>query len=211
MAGGTGLRERKKLRTRRLLIEEALRLFEEKGFDETTVAEIAAAAEVSTRTFFSYFVSKEDVVFFDTPSRVGRVLAVIADRRPGEPVVDLLGRVADSVLAFDAEDVQLAMELAPARLRLIMSVPALQARALHQLFDVQRRVAEALRDAYAGELDPVEAAAALGAFVGAVKMALMASRDAGDPPERMWAAARRGIEIAVHGLRSLETGDRPHM
>jgi AcrR family transcriptional regulator len=211
MTAAPGLRERKKLRTRRALIETAVRLFEEKGFDETTVAELAAAVDVSTRTFFSYFASKEDVVFFDTRSRMEAALAVIAGRRPGEPVVELLLRVADETLTFDPDgggDAGLAMELAPARTRLIMSVPALQARALHLLFDVQRELARGLRRAYPGELDPVEAAVAVGVLVGAAKMAAMASRDLGDPPTTMWAEVRRGVEIAVNGLRSLDATDR---
>ncbi|WP_248963392.1 TetR/AcrR family transcriptional regulator [Sphaerisporangium perillae] len=207
MAGGPGLRELKKLRTRRTLIETAVCLFERQGYDETTLAEIAAAADVSTRTFFSYFAGKEDVVFFDTRARVDGALAVMAGRRPGEPVAELLMRVAAAALRFDSEDVELARELAPARTRLIMSVPALRGRALHLLFDVQRELADALLRAYPGELDPVEAGAAIGAFVGAAKQAAMVSRDRGDPPDLMWAAARRGVEIAMYGLRSL---DPPH-
>ncbi|GII89206.1 hypothetical protein Ssi03_71960 [Sphaerisporangium siamense] len=211
---GPGLRERKKLRTRHTLVETAVRLFERKGFEETTVAEIAAAAEVSTRTFFSYFASKEDVIFFDIRARTDRALAVIADRAPGEPVVDLLRRVAEAIFRgprgaddeeanHSLEDARLAMRLAAARHQLIMSVPALQARALHLLFDVQIELVEAVERAYAGELDQVEAAAAVGAFVGAAKVAAMACQKRGEPPEAMWAAALRGVEIAALGLGSL--------
>ncbi|MFC4536140.1 TetR/AcrR family transcriptional regulator [Sphaerisporangium dianthi] len=206
MAGGPGLRERKKLRTRRTLIETAVRMFERHGYERTTLADIAAAAEVSTRTFFSYFSGKEDVVFFDTRPRVERALGVIASRLPGEPVADLLLRVAREALRFDTEEAELVLELHPARTRLIMSVPALQARALHLLFEVQRELAGALLRAYPGELDPIEAGAAIGGFVGAVKQAVTAGRDRGDPPHLMRAAVERGIEIALYGVRSL---DRP--
>src|SRR5487761_448962 len=58
-----GLRERKKLRTRRLIAQTAARFFVERGFDAVPVAEVARAAEVSEATVFNYFPTKEDLVY----------------------------------------------------------------------------------------------------------------------------------------------------
>lgn len=209
MAGHLGLRERKKQRTRQTLIETALRLFEEKGYEETTIAEIAATTDVSTRTFFSYFASKEDVVYFDNQARLDTAMSVIADRRPGETVIDLLLRVARHTLAATTESDDLAMELASARFRLIMSTPALRARGLQLLFDTQLQLAEALHRTYAGELDLTEAAAAIGALVGASKLAAISAAGCGGTPDQIREAAARGVDLAVHGLGSLATHRTP--
>ena len=202
MAGDLGLRERKKLRTRHALIEAALRLFAEKGYDETTLAEIAATVEVSPRTFFSYFATKEDVIFFDSRTRLDESLAMIAERRPGETAAELMLRVVEHGLISAATPADRAVRLSVTRVHLIMSVPALQARALHVLVDGQRRLAEALHRAYPEELGLVEASAIVGALVGAPTITAMALLDRGDPPDQVWAAARQALTIAVEGLRS---------
>ncbi|HYR16536.1 MAG TPA: helix-turn-helix domain-containing protein, partial [Mycobacterium sp.] len=73
----TSLRERKRLRTRQALVDAAAELFEQRGYDGTTIADIAAAADISTRTFFSYFASKEDILFPDADARVKAALTAI--------------------------------------------------------------------------------------------------------------------------------------
>jgi AcrR family transcriptional regulator len=85
MAGGEagGLRERKKRRTRDALSAAAIALFLERGFDEVSVAEIAAAAEVSKPTLFSYFASKEDLVLHRIADHEGEAARVVRGRVAG--------------------------------------------------------------------------------------------------------------------------------
>ncbi|MCP9970969.1 TetR family transcriptional regulator [Actinomadura madurae] len=85
-----GRRERKKQRTREALVDAAFTLFAEKGFDATTVEEIADAVDVSSRTFFRYFASKEDVALTFQEEQTRAVMAALAERPPDEPIMTAL-------------------------------------------------------------------------------------------------------------------------
>ncbi|TMR03096.1 TetR family transcriptional regulator [Nonomuraea turkmeniaca] len=199
-----GLRERKKERTRRALIEAALRLFEEKGYAETTLAEIAAEAEVSTRTFFSYFSGKEDLVYYDSQDRLERALELMATRRPEEAPTGLLHRLVDQSIIWAVQGGGLTFEEAELRTRLVMTEPSLQARGLLLLFDSQVKLAKALHDAFPGELDLVEAASAVGALIGAMKLAMMANLENVRSINELVGTARRAAELTLDGLRALD-------
>jgi TetR/AcrR family transcriptional regulator, regulator of mycofactocin system len=91
-----GLRDRKKQRTREQIIEAAMGLFAERGYQATTIADIAAAADVAPRTFFSYFPSKEAVVFHDIDRDLDSLASALRDRLPGETAFDALRRWIDA-------------------------------------------------------------------------------------------------------------------
>jgi AcrR family transcriptional regulator len=118
-----GLRERKKARTREALQEAAMDLFGRHGFDGTTVEEIADACEVSPRTFFRYFPTKEDVLFADADARRERLLAVLADQPSRMPTFAAL-EAALRALALDYLDDRAALV---ARSRILDGSPQLQA------------------------------------------------------------------------------------
>jgi AcrR family transcriptional regulator len=85
-----GLRERKKQQTRETIGRVALQLFADRGYDQTTLADIADAADVSPRTIFAYYQSKEDILFCDEPSFYERLEQTLKQRPPGSTTVDAL-------------------------------------------------------------------------------------------------------------------------
>ncbi|MFC3997645.1 TetR/AcrR family transcriptional regulator [Nocardiopsis sediminis] len=197
-------RERKKRQTRRLIAETAVRLFAEQGYEQTTVAQIASAADVATKTFFNHFPSKDDVLFEDTRRHRDVALAVIADRDPRDGITELLGRVYDAMMDdyLDQGVGGRDKGLMETYTELLVSVPALQAKALHQSVDLQRRIAEALADAFPDELDPVSAGAVVGSMVGAVQGAALASMERDQSQDQLFEAMRRGRDIALRGLHA---------
>lgn len=132
------LRERKKQRTRLALEEAALDLFERKGFDATTIEEVAAAADVSPRTLFRYFATKRDLIFGDTERYLAQLLGLVRARPRAEaPLVALAAAFVELAPLMDSTLTARQMALARAN------------PALRRHWAVTR---EAWADALAGEL-----------------------------------------------------------
>ena len=85
-----GLRERKKQKTRDAIVDAALKLFADRGYEATTIADIAAAADIAPRTFFGYFPTKEAVVFHDKATTIDSLRERITGREHGETAVDAM-------------------------------------------------------------------------------------------------------------------------
>jgi AcrR family transcriptional regulator len=120
-------RERKKLETRQALEHAALRLFATRGYEQTTVEDIADAADVAVRTFFRYYSSKQDVLFGDVANdRIGRLRLELAARPCGEPVVDAVTAVLDSLDLTDDDERRQIL----ARLDLLRDQPSLRTQYL---------------------------------------------------------------------------------
>jgi AcrR family transcriptional regulator len=85
---GEGLRERKKRQTRAAIFAAARRLFVERGFDAVTVAEIARAADVSEKTVFNHFPTKEELAFAGGEERLAALIAAVRDRPAGTSVIE---------------------------------------------------------------------------------------------------------------------------
>ncbi|MEQ4723940.1 helix-turn-helix domain-containing protein [Nonomuraea sp. B19D2] len=148
----TSLRERQRLMTRRTIQQHAMRLFLERGYDETTVNDVARAAGVSSMTVYRHFPTKEDLVLSDEydPLIVQRIAARPADeplmRRIGATLVEEVGKVVSDDESFEHGVVAPAgKELLLARLRLVLATPALRARRWDSQYATQKAIVEALR------------------------------------------------------------------
>ena len=117
------LRQRKRARTRAALIAAALELFERQGYEATTIDEVAAAADVSPRTFFRYFATKEEVALGDDLGP--EILRLLAGRPADELMLESARHVVADSLVLVSEDEREALL---ARLRIVYRTPSLRAR-----------------------------------------------------------------------------------
>ena len=141
------LRDRRKRRTAEAIVAAALELFAERGFERTTIEQIAAAADISRRTFFRYFADKEEL-FFAEDERLLEVVEATLDAAPaGEPVLELARRATRALAAHSVADPERRL----ARERLIAATPALQARRLAKNLRWEQAIAARLRERGSGE------------------------------------------------------------
>jgi AcrR family transcriptional regulator len=136
----SGLRERKKLATRLALHEAALRLVAERGLEHVSVDDIAERADVSPRTFFNYFSSKDDAVLGLDPTAAQRQVDAFLARPVGESALEALRAVAREQAAEMAEET----ELWPLRLRVIEAQPVLVGRLAAVFGESERALGEAV-------------------------------------------------------------------
>jgi AcrR family transcriptional regulator len=187
-----GLRERKKAKTRAAIQEHALRLFKERGYEATTVDEIADAAEVSPSTFFRYFPTKEDVALYDAldplllealvnqPAELSPVGALRATMR------EVFGRAPADVLAAQEE-----------RAALVMAVPELRMRMLDELTRSMLLFGDAIARRVGLPPDDPAVRAFTGAMIG-VAVAATLNTGGALPPNY--------LDLIDQGLAELEEG-----
>jgi AcrR family transcriptional regulator len=190
----TGLRERKKQRTRETIARVAVELFEERGYHATTLADIAEAADVSTRTIFAYFPSKEDILFSDFPELKAALAQALAERPPGK---DALGAVRDFILSAPHGE---KGDLHERRERIIESDETLRSHKRARLGQLSELVAAAIAkdlDAPNDDLRPrVVAASLIAAFE-----ALFEQQERGAPLPRNPHEAAEVIDPVITFLR----------
>jgi AcrR family transcriptional regulator len=190
---GLGLRARKKLQTRQALIDAAMGLYREKGFDGVTVAEIARLADVAPRTFFGYFETKEDVFLGRGDQRLERLVQAIQRRDRRQPILSAVR----SVLLENREPSRKRPPAGVPELAELLRHPAIAARLRERWNRWEDLLAEAIAQnvgARPGDPEPRVVAAALTA---AIRVAAAGARQ---NPRQRRQIARRVFELLATGL-----------
>lgn len=184
---GPGLRERKKAQTRQRLADVAFALFRERGFNNVTVAEIADAADIAVSTLFTYFPSKEALVFDDDEAHEQRLVAAVRERPESVSILDALETQAERLLFGLSSNQQLVIQFQ----ELLAATPQLR-----EYFErIRRRWEKSLAVAIAqgaGWPDDDVSAAALARFVLHVGELSHDSRDPAATIAMLFGRLRRG-------------------
>jgi AcrR family transcriptional regulator len=159
----SGLRERKKARTRAAIRRHALRLFKEQGYYATTIEQIADAAEVSPATFFRYFPTKEDVVLQDDLDIV-TVEALEAQPPELSPIPAFRAAAAATLAALSPEDLARFTETA----ELTAAVPEVRARAIDEFVRTINQISSAIALRTGRKAEDFEVRSMAGAIIGVI-------------------------------------------
>ncbi len=187
----TGLRERKKRRTRQALIDAAMLLYRQRGLEGVTIAEITRIADVAPRTFFGYFEAKEDVFLELGDERLEQLVQAIQSRDRAEPILTAVRRA----LRHDRERLRATRERPG--LAELLSHPAIANRLRERWNRWEDMLAEAIAaDVHTEPADP-EPRVLAAAITGAIRVAAAA---AGGQPRRRREIADRAFDMLVDGL-----------
>lgn len=188
-----GLRARKKRETREALIEAALRLYRQRGFDRVTVSEIARLADVAPRTFFSYFETKEDVFLGRGDERLERLVEAIQHRDRRRPILEAIQHVL-----LDDNEPRRRGEPAPRPgLSELLDHPAIASRLRERWNRWEDLLAEAIRKDVGAPPDDPEPRVVAAALTGAIRVAAAAARE---HPRRSREIADRVFTLLSAGL-----------
>jgi AcrR family transcriptional regulator len=194
-----GLRARKKARTREAIVDAALDLFERKGFEATTVEDIAAAADVSPRTFFRYFETKFDVVLAKNVEKGEGLGELIAARPAGETPLEAVRQVIQAQLSAMVEDTD---DVALRELKVVMRTPELRTRALDHFHEHQTELLEVI----AARLGVSEDALPAHVLAGVIGTSLWAVVDrwvaGGAHPEQLTPMIDEAFDMLAKGFDS---------
>ena len=160
------LRERKKIKTRRVIRREAFRLIDQNGYAATTVEQIADAAEVSPSTFFRYFPSKESLLLADDMDPL--ILEAFKAQPPGLSLAQAFRRAYETTFAGMSQD-QVAFE--NTRQRLMSSIPEIKGALYDEYYRTVRVAAEAIAHRVGRASNDFDVRVYAGALTGAVMAA----------------------------------------
>jgi AcrR family transcriptional regulator len=196
-----GLRERKKQQTREKISQVALRLFAERGYDHTTLAEIAEAAEVAPRTIFAYFESKEDILLCGERSFLDDLKRRLDERPAGTTTVDALREFLSEIPPQDEEDLL--------RKKVMSANPELQMKAHAGHTRLEPMLAESIAKDLGAEpddLQPMLAAASVTAAFISVRDRIFAAEAGGEPMthEQAMATLDQVLDFLRGGLEALQ-------
>lgn len=199
-----GLRERKKLATRERLMRTAMELFEARGFDNVTVAEIADAADVSKMTVFNYFPVKEDLIAGVAEHHITEPADVVRNREPGQTPHEAMLQFFLQSLAERQPYTGLCDRPEVLRLqRLVESTPALMVRWQHYGHEAQRLLADVLVEESSSDLTARLIAAQI---LGAQQVLVRENRRRIVEGESADAVHPDAVKNAKHAYRIIEAG-----